>query len=99
MVNRSGGGQAIGYNYVKNQRPDGYNVIWTSNGIFTAYYQGNIDFKHEAFTHIAQVSYEPVSIAVKYDAALEDRQGIYGLYQGQSRQGEDRHSGAGTFTT
>jgi tripartite-type tricarboxylate transporter receptor subunit TctC len=98
VVNRTGGGQAIGYTYVKGQKPDGYNVIWTSNGIFTAYYQGNIDFRLEAFKTIAQVSYEPVSLAVKYDApwkTIEEFMTYMKANPGKLRIG---NSGAGTFT-
>ncbi len=98
VVNRTGGGQAIGYNYVKNQRPDGYNIIWTSNGIFTAYYQGNIDFKHEAFTHIAQVSYEPVSIAVKADAPWKTINEFMDYIKANPGKVRIGNSGAGTFT-
>jgi len=98
VVNRTGGGQAIGYNYVKNQKPDGYNIIWTSNGIFTAYYQGNIDFKQEAFRHIAQVSYEPVSVAVKYDAPWKTIGEFMAYIKANPGKVRIGNSGAGTFT-
>jgi tripartite-type tricarboxylate transporter receptor subunit TctC len=28
VVNRTGGGGAIGYSHVKKQKPDGYSIIW-----------------------------------------------------------------------
>src|SRR5713226_5665747 len=33
VMNRTGGGGAIGYSHVKQQRPDGHSVIWNSNSI------------------------------------------------------------------
>jgi len=98
VVNRTGGGQAIGYTYVKMQKPDGYNVIWTSNGIFTAYYQGNIDFRLEAFKTIARVSYEPVSIAVKYDAPWKTIGEFIAYMKANPGKLRIGNSGAGTFT-
>jgi len=33
VVNRTGGGGAIGYNHVSQQKPDGHSIIWNSNSI------------------------------------------------------------------
>src|SRR5690348_12253674 len=33
VVNRTGGGGAIGYSHVKQQKADGHAVIWNSNSI------------------------------------------------------------------
>src|SRR5215470_17463660 len=40
VVNRTGGGGAIGYTYVQQQKPDGYSIIWNSNSISTTYHSG-----------------------------------------------------------
>src|SRR5215471_2144999 len=37
VVNRTGGGGAIGYSYVSRQKPDGHSLIWNSNSISSAY--------------------------------------------------------------
>src|SRR5499426_2026877 len=37
VVNRTGGGGAIGYSHVQKQRADGYSIIWNSNSISTTY--------------------------------------------------------------
>ena len=98
VVNRTGGGQSVGYSYVKDQKPDGYNVVWTSNGLLTAYYQGNIDFKQDAFKSIARISYEPVSLAVNYNAPWKN---IGDFVQHMKKNpGKIRigNSGVGTFT-
>jgi tripartite-type tricarboxylate transporter receptor subunit TctC len=98
VVNRTGGGQSIGYTHVKEQKPDGYSVIWTSNGLLTAYYQGNIEFKQESFRSIARISYEPVSIAVKYDAPWKNMEEFYRYIKENPGKVRIGNSGVGTFT-
>ncbi|MCL2233257.1 MAG: tripartite tricarboxylate transporter substrate binding protein [Treponema sp.] len=98
VVNRTGGGQAIGFNHVRNQRPDGYNMIWTSNGLLTAYYQGNLDFRYDAFRHIARVSYEPVSIAVRADAPWRTMEELFNYIRNNPGTVRIGNSGVGTFT-
>jgi len=98
VVNRTGGGQAIGYTYVKEQKPDGYNIIWTSNGLVTAYYQGNIDFKQEAFRSIARISYEPVCIAVRADAPWKNMEEFFQYIKDNPNKIRIGNSGVGTYT-
>lgn len=98
VVNRTGGGQSVGYTYVKNAKPDGYNIVWTSNGLITAYYQGNIDFKQDAFRSIARISYEPVSFAVKYDAPWKDINEFVDYIKKNPGKVRIGNSGVGTFT-
>lgn len=98
VVNRTGGGQSVGYTYAKNAKPDGYNIVWTSNGLITAYHQGNIDFKQEAFRSIARISYEPVSFAVKYDAPWKDINEFVDFIKKNPGKVRIGNSGVGTFT-
>src|SRR6266540_2938635 len=58
VVNRTGGGGAIGYSHVKKQRADGYSIIWNSNSISTTYYSGTLPFDYRAFDAVARVSVE-----------------------------------------
>src|SRR5207244_7797744 len=48
VVNRTGGGGAIGYSYVKQQKPDGHAIIWNSNSISTTYHGGTLPFDYQA---------------------------------------------------
>ncbi|MBD1548449.1 tripartite tricarboxylate transporter substrate binding protein [Labrenzia aggregata] len=64
-VSRPGGGGAVGYSYVADTRPDGYNIVWNSNSINTAYHTGKIPFDYQKFTPIAMVSTEVPALAVK----------------------------------
>src|SRR5215472_5232745 len=40
VVNRTGGGGALGYTFVSQQKPDGYAIVWNSNSISTTHYAG-----------------------------------------------------------
>src|SRR5579859_2183736 len=56
VVNRTGGGGAIGYSHVQQQRPDGHSIIWNSNSISTNYHSGILSFDYKAFDAVARVS-------------------------------------------
>ncbi len=68
VVNRTGGGGAIGYSHVQQQRPDGYSIIWNSNSVSTNYHSGIMSFDYKAFDAVARVSVETPAIAVRSDA-------------------------------
>jgi tripartite-type tricarboxylate transporter receptor subunit TctC len=98
VVNRTGAGGAVGYSYVKAQSPDGYSLVWNSNSISTAYHAGNMKFDYTAFAGVAQVTTEPVSLAVKTEAPWKDLRELIAhakAHPGQVRVG---NSGRGSFT-
>jgi len=68
VVNRVGGGGAVGYVHVAMQKPDGYSIVWNSNSISTAYHQGVLDFDYTRFDAVARVSVEIPAIAVRADS-------------------------------
>src|SRR6516162_7492131 len=68
VVNRTGGGGAIGYSYVQQQKPDGYSIIWNSNSVSTNYHSGIMAFDYKAFDAVARVSIETPAIAVSADS-------------------------------
>jgi len=68
VVNRTGGGGAIGYSHVKRQKPDGHSIIWNSNSISSTYHSGVLPFDYQAFDAVARVSIETPVIAVRSDA-------------------------------
>ena len=72
VVNRTGGGGAIGYTAVKNARPDGYTLMWNSTALLTLPHAGNIDFDYRAFETVALISSETPTVAVKADAPWKD---------------------------
>jgi tripartite-type tricarboxylate transporter receptor subunit TctC len=72
VINRTGGGGAIGYSAVKNARPDGYTLMWNSTALLTLAHAGNIDFDYRDFETVCLISTETPTLAVKKDAPWKD---------------------------
>lgn len=68
VVNRPGGGGAVGYRYAAAQAPDGHHLVWNSNSISTTYHTGMLPFDHKSFVPVARVQNETVLLFVKGDA-------------------------------
>jgi tripartite-type tricarboxylate transporter receptor subunit TctC len=68
VMNRTGGGGAIGYSHVSKQKPDGHSIIWNSNSISSTYHSGVLPFDYNAFDAVARVSIETPVLAVRGDA-------------------------------
>jgi tripartite-type tricarboxylate transporter receptor subunit TctC len=98
VVNRTGAGGAVGYTYVKGQAADGYALVWNSNSISTAYHAGNMKFDHTAFSGVAQLTSEPVSLAVKADAPWKNIREFLAHAKAQPGQVRIGNSGRGSFT-
>lgn len=71
-VSRTGASGAVGYSYVKSTPPNGYNIVWNSNSISTAYHRGNMDFNYTAFDGIARVGMEVPAMAVRTDSGWKN---------------------------
>jgi tripartite-type tricarboxylate transporter receptor subunit TctC len=71
-VSRTGASGAVGYSYVKATPPNGYNIVWNSNSISTAYHNGNMDFDYKAFDGIARVGMEVPALAVRTDSGWKN---------------------------
>src|ERR1700688_515806 len=98
VVNRTGGGGAIGYNHVSQQKPDGHSIIWNSNSISTNYHSGILPFDYHAFDPVARVAVEIPVLAVRADApwkTLKDLLDYAKANPGKVRVG---NSGAGSHT-
>ncbi len=67
-VNRPGAGGGIMYTALKNSKPDGYTVGWSSTGILTCTNIGNVPFQCDVFDHICRIGYSSLPIAVRSDA-------------------------------
>jgi tripartite-type tricarboxylate transporter receptor subunit TctC len=68
VVNRPGGGGAVGYRYVAGQKPDGHALVWNSNSISTTHHMGLLQLGYESFAPVAQVLVESPVVAVRGDA-------------------------------
>jgi len=67
-VSRTGASGAVGYSYVKSTPANGYNIVWNSNSISTAYHNGNMDFDYKTFDGVARVGMEVPAMAVRTDS-------------------------------
>jgi tripartite-type tricarboxylate transporter receptor subunit TctC len=68
VVNRPGGGGAVGYRYVAGQKPDGHALVWNSNSISTTHHMGLLQLSYDSFAPVAQVLVESPVVAVRGDA-------------------------------
>lgn len=68
VVNRPGGGGAVGYRYAAAQAPDGHHLVWNSNSISTTYHTGMLPFDYRSFVPIARVQNETPLLFVRGEA-------------------------------
>jgi len=68
VVNRPGGGGAVGYRYGAAQSPDGHHLVWNSNSISTTYHTGTLPFDYKAFAPVARVQVETPVLFVRGEA-------------------------------
>jgi len=98
VVNRTGGGGAIGYNHVKQQKPDGHSIIWNSNSISTNYHSGILQFDYTAFDPVARVSLETPVLAVRADAPWKTLKEFVDYAKANPDKVRIGNSGAGSHT-
>lgn len=68
VVNRPGGGGAVGYKYAAAQAADGHHLVWNSNSISTTYHTGTLPFDYRAFAPVARVQIETPLLFVRSEA-------------------------------
>ena len=68
VVNRPGGGGAVGYRYAAAQAPDGHHLVWNSNSISTTYHTGMLPFDYQSFVPVARVQIETPLLFVRSEA-------------------------------
>jgi putative tricarboxylic transport membrane protein len=98
VVNRTGGGGAIGYSHVKQQKPDGHAIIWNSNSISSTYHSGILPFDYNAFDAVARVSIETPAIAVRADAPWKTLNELLDYAKANPGKVRIGNSGAGSHT-
>jgi tripartite-type tricarboxylate transporter receptor subunit TctC len=98
VVNRPGAGGAIGYKYVRAQKPDGYSLVWNSNSISTTYHSGQLEFDYQAFDAVARVLVESVVVAVRSDARWKTLEDLVAEARAKPKAISVGHSGIGSHT-
>lgn len=95
-VSRTGASGAVGYSYVKATPPNGYNIVWNSNSISTAYHNGNMKFDYTAFDGVARVGMEVPAMAVRTDSGWKNLKEFQAA--AKKRKLKVGISGRGSFT-
>lgn len=95
-VSRTGGGGAVGYSFVQSTPPNGYNLVFNSNSISTAYHAGNMPFDYKAFDPVAQVGMEVPALAVRGDSGWKTLKDFAAA--GKKQKMKVGISGRGSFT-
>ena len=67
-VNRPGGGGAVAFTHIVQQRPDGYALGYITSTISTSYYSGILPFDYSAYAPVARVTTETPVLVVRADA-------------------------------
>jgi tripartite-type tricarboxylate transporter receptor subunit TctC len=98
VVNRTGGGGAIGYSHVQQQKADGHAIIWNSNSISTNYHSGILSFDYKAFDAVARVSVETPVIAVRADSPWKSLQEFIDYAKANPGKLRIGNSGTGSHT-
>ena len=98
VVNRTGGGGAVGYAHVAQQKPDGLSIVWNSNSISTTYHSGKLDVDYRAFDPVARVSVETPVLAVRADAPWKTLKEFMDYAKAHPDKVRIGNSGAGSHT-
>src|SRR5215468_5167385 len=98
VVNRTGGGGAIGYSHVQQQKADGYSLVWNSNAVSTNYHSGILSFDYKAFDAVARVSVETPVIAVRSDSPWKTLQEFMDYAKANPGKVRIGNSGTGSHT-
>ena len=98
VVNRTGGGGAVGYTFVSQQKPDGHAIVWNSNSISTTYHTGTLSFDYTNFEPVARVSIELPVIAVKADSQFKTLKDLVEFAKANPGKVRIGNSGAGSHT-
>ena len=98
VVNRPGGGGAVAFSHVAQQRPDGYSIGYITSTISTNFHSGILQFDYKAFAPVARVTVETPILAVRADAPWRTVKEM--LEDAKKNPGKFRigNSGAGTHT-
>ncbi|NLP44232.1 MAG: tripartite tricarboxylate transporter substrate binding protein [Peptococcaceae bacterium] len=96
---RTGGGGAVGYQYVLGTKPDGYNMVWNSTSICVTYHQGNMPKgqDYSAFRGVAKISDEASVLAVKADSPWQNLEDFIQYAKDNPGKATVTNAGVGSF--
>jgi tripartite-type tricarboxylate transporter receptor subunit TctC len=99
VVNKPGAGGAICFEFVKNQRPDGYSIMMTAIGanVITPALQEKLPFKYDDLTYIARTQINPTLLAVRSDAPWKNMKELIAFIKNNPKKVKFSVSGLGTL--
>jgi putative tricarboxylic transport membrane protein len=98
VVNRPGGGGAVGYRYGAVQAPDGHHLVWNSNSISTTYHTGMLPFDYREFAPVARVQTETPLLFVRGEAPWKTLRDIVQYAKSNPGKLTVGNSGTGSHT-
>lgn len=97
-VNKTGGGGAVTYTHLKNAKPDGYTIAWSSTSILTSSSIGNMPFDHTALDHLGQVEFQPMPLSVRGDSKFKTFKEFADFCKANPNKIKIANSGTGSAT-
>lgn len=98
VMNRPGGGGAVGYQYAAAQAADGYHLVWNSNSISTTYHTGTLPFDYRAFAPVARVQIETPLLFVRSEAPWRSLRDVVQYARANPGRLTVGNSGSGSHT-
>jgi tripartite-type tricarboxylate transporter receptor subunit TctC len=99
VINKLGGGGSIGFDYVGQQEPDGYNIGWLSASILTTTLLGQLPYAYdEKFEYVCGVTFDATAIAVRADSPHNTLDDLITAMKANPGQVKIGTAGSGSFT-
>lgn len=96
VVNKTGGGGAVGHGAGAYAKPDGYTVTLLTLEITTMHWMGLTDLTYEDFDYVIQINQDPSAVIVRSDAPWKNVMEL--LDDIKANPGKFKFSGSGAGT-
>ncbi|PZE22182.1 tripartite tricarboxylate transporter substrate binding protein [Paenibacillus xerothermodurans] len=97
VVNKTGGGGAVGFSEGANAKPDGYTVTMVTVELATLHHLGLAPITYKEFKPIAQINFDPSAISVKADSRWSTAQEFLDYAKANPGQVKMGNSGPGSI--
>jgi tripartite-type tricarboxylate transporter receptor subunit TctC len=97
-VNKTGGGGALCFDYVKNAKPDGYNLGMMTASILTHTNLGRLPYDYKAWDYIARITVVPSTITVKASSPWKNLKEFIDYAKKNPGKVKVGNAGNGSFT-
>ena len=98
VINKPGGGGAVGYKYVAGAPSDGRTLVWSSNSISTNYHHGTMDVSYKSFAPVAQATVEVPVVVVRSNSPWKSLAELLDYARANPNTLTLGNSGAGSHT-